>query len=53
MKRVQVLLRYAVDLTFDDELDAIAGEMRLEEHLRGSSSSISWEQYKPEQGLDQ
>jgi hypothetical protein len=50
---MSALVRYAVDLSFEDELDAIAGEMGLEEHLRDPSSSISWEQYKLEQGLDQ
>ena len=28
------LVRYAVDITFEDELDVIAGERSLEEYLR-------------------
>lgn len=40
------LVRYAIDRTFEDELDAIAGERALEEAARDPSSSISWEEYK-------
>ena len=40
------LIRYAVDKTFEDELDAIAGERALEEAARDPSSTMSWEEYK-------
>ncbi len=40
------LVRYAVDKTFEDELDVIAGERALEEALRDPSSTMSWEEYK-------
>lgn len=40
------LVRYAVDKTFEDELDVIAGERSLEEAIRDPSSSMSWEEYK-------
>ncbi len=40
------LIRYALDKTFEDELDAIAGERALEEAARDPSSTMSWEEYK-------
>jgi predicted DNA-binding protein len=40
------LVRYALDRTFEDELDVIAGERALEEAARDPSSTMSWEEYK-------
>ena len=40
------LIRYALDKTFEDELDVIAGERALEEAIRDPSSTMSWEEYK-------
>ena len=40
------LVRYALDKTFEDELDAIAGERALEEAARDPASTMSWEEYK-------
>jgi len=45
------LIRYAVDKTFEDELDLIAGERGYEEHLRDPSSSMPWEEFKKELSL--
>ena len=45
------LVRYAVDKTFEDELDAIAGEASLEEYLRDPSSGISLDEYLKERGI--
>ena len=40
------LVRYALDKTFEDEMDIIAGERALEEALRDPGSTMSWEEYK-------
>ena len=40
------LVRYAVDKTFEDELDVIGAERALEEAARDPSSTMSWEEYK-------
>ena len=40
------LVRYALDKTFEDELDAIAGEQTLAEAAASPESSSSWEEYK-------
>jgi hypothetical protein len=40
------LILAAVEDTYEDEIDAIAGEKGLEEHLADPSSSISWEELK-------
>ncbi len=40
------LVRYALDATFEDDLDVIAGEHALEEAARDPSSMSSWEDYK-------
>jgi hypothetical protein len=45
------LVRYALDYTFEDELDAIAGERSLEEYLRDPSSAISLDDYLRERGI--
>ena len=45
------LVRYALDLAFEDDLDAIAGERGLEEYLRDPSSAISLDDYLKERGL--
>ena len=39
------LIRYAVDKTFEDELDAIAGERALEEAARDPFSTITLQEY--------
>jgi predicted DNA-binding protein len=40
------LVRYALDKTFEDELDAVAAERALDEAARDPSSTMSWEEYK-------
>lgn len=40
------LMRHALITTFEDELDAIAGERALEEAIRDPASTMSWEEYK-------
>lgn len=40
------LVRYALDATFEDDLDVIAGERALEEAARDPSSTMSWEEFK-------
>ncbi len=40
------LVRYALDKTFEDELDAVAAERALDEAARDPSSTMSWEAYK-------
>jgi len=46
------LIRYAIDKTFEDELDIAAAERALEEAARDPSSTVSWEEYKATRGLD-
>jgi hypothetical protein len=45
------LVRYALDKTFEDELDVIAGETALEEYLRDPSSGISLDDDLKERGI--
>ena len=45
------LVRYAVDKTFEDELDSIIGEMRLKEHLTDPSGSVTIEEFMEEHGI--
>ncbi len=45
------LVRYAVDKTFEDELDVIAGEKGLEEYLADPSSAISLDDLLKEMGV--
>jgi len=40
------LARFAMDRTFEDELDVIAGERALEEAARDPSSVMTLEEYK-------
>ena len=39
------LVRYALDKTFEDDLDVIAGERALEEAARDPSSTMTLEEY--------
>ena len=45
------LVRHAIDRTFEDDLDAIIGEMRLKEHLEDPSGSVSLEAYMKEKRI--
>lgn len=45
------LVRYALDKTFEDELDVIAGERALEEAIRDPSSTMTLEEYVERRGL--
>jgi predicted DNA-binding protein len=45
------LVRYALDRTFEDELDVIAGERALEEAARDPSSVMTLEEYLEKRGL--
>jgi len=40
------LVRYALDTTFEDDLDVIAGERALEEAARDPSSTMTLEEYR-------
>ncbi len=40
------LVRHAIDATFEDELDAIAGERALEGAMQDPTSTVSWEEFK-------
>lgn len=48
---ITALVRYAVDKTFEEELDTIAGEQALEEALRDPSSTMTLEEYMRERGI--
>lgn len=45
------LIRYALDKTFEDDLDIIAGERALEEAARDPSSTMTLEEYTARRGL--
>jgi len=45
------LVRYALDKTFEDDLDVIAGQRALEEAARDPSSTITLEEYRARRGL--
>ena len=42
------LIRFAMEEAFEDDLDSIRGERRLEEAAADPSGSMSWEDYKAE-----
>ena len=42
---MSALVRYALDKTFEDDLDVIAGERALEEAARDPSSTMTLEEY--------
>ena len=44
------LVRYALDKTFEDELDVIAGERALEEAARDPSSTMTLDEYLEKRG---
>jgi phosphoribosylformylglycinamidine (FGAM) synthase PurS component len=46
------LVRFALDKTFEDELDSIIGEMRLKEHLQDPSGSVTIEELMEEMGIE-
>src|SRR5262245_61005840 len=45
------LVRYAIDKTFEDELDAISAERGWDEYLADPSSAISLDDYLKERGI--
>ena len=45
------LVRYALDKTFEDELDAIAAERALEEAARHPEDIVTLEEYMEQRGL--
>ena len=45
------LVRYAIDKTFEDELDSIAAEKGWEEYLANPSAAISLDDYLKERGI--
>ena len=45
------LIRYAVEEVFEDDLDSMRGQRRLEEHLADPSGSISLDDYLKERGI--
>ena len=46
------LVRYAVDLTFEDDLDIIAGDRGLEEMLADPSSTMTLDEYLKSRGIE-
>ena len=46
------LVRYALDKTFEDELDAIAAERALDEAARDPDSTMTLEEYLEQRGID-
>ena len=46
------LVRYALDYTFEDDLDVIAGERALDEALADPSSTITLDEYIKRRGLE-
>lgn len=46
------LVRYALDKTFEDELDVIGAERALEEAARDPGSTMTLEAYLEQRGLD-
>jgi len=45
------LVRYAIDNTFEDELDAISAQRGWDEYLADPSSAISLDDYLKERGI--
>jgi hypothetical protein len=45
------LVRFAIEETFEDDLDAIAGQRGWEEYLRDPSSAMSLDDYLKERGI--
>jgi hypothetical protein len=45
------LVRQALDVTFEEELDAIAGQHGLEEYLRDPAAAVSLDDYLKERGI--
>ena len=45
------LVRFAIEETFEDDLDAMRGQRRLEEHLADPSGSISLDDFLKERGI--
>ena len=45
------LIRFAIEEAFEDDLDAIRGERRLEEHLKDQAGSVSLDDFVKEMGL--
>jgi hypothetical protein len=45
------LIRYAIDRTFEDDLDGVLGEVALEEHLADPSGSMTIEEYMESRGI--
>jgi hypothetical protein len=45
------LVRYALDKTFEDDLDAIAGERALEEYAQDPSRAVTLDEYLERRGI--
>ncbi len=45
------LVRFAIDKTFEDDLDRVAGERGLEEYLKDPSTAISLDDLLKENGI--
>ncbi len=46
------LVRFAIDKTFEDDLDRVAGERGLEEYLRDPSGTMTIEEYMESRGIE-
>ncbi len=45
------LIRYALDKTFEDELDIIAGERALEEYAADPTKAVTLDEYMEKRGI--
>ena len=45
------LVRFALEETFEDDLDAMRGQRRLEEHLADPSGTITLDEFLKERGI--
>ena len=45
------LVRYALDQTFEDDLDAIAGDRSFNEYLKDPASAMTLDDYLKERGI--
>lgn len=46
------LVRFAIDKTFEDELDGYASQRNLDEYLKDPSDSVTIEEYMESRGIE-
>ncbi len=47
------LVRFAIDKTFEDELDGFVGQRNLHEHLKDPSGSMTIQEYMASRGIEE